>query len=206
MHYIELASHLQRTAPLERQLAERLVLSVLQGMASMLRGGSAHAFATALSFPLAQEENVASGGIERIEERVEQALAVDALRAREYVQITLAVLARHADEVVLSRLRSELPDSVEAQLQHDVVGRTIPQRPHHVGHGRSLADGRPGSRRPMSEAPAGSTRPVSQSMPGARQQNSVAESNPHADTKISSAAGLTQEREGESLASRKAPR
>jgi hypothetical protein len=63
-------------------------------------------------------------------------------------------------------------------------------RGHTAGHGDTLAEGRPGSRHPLSEAR--SDRSQSESV--------VATENPHADTKLSSAHGLTQEREGESLA------
>jgi hypothetical protein len=58
----------------------------------------------------------------------------------------------------------------------------------HGGH--TLAEGRPGSRRPLAEA-----------RPPAGQADSVARTdNPHGDTKLSSARGLTQEREKESIA------
>ncbi len=54
----------------------------------------------------------------------------------------------------------------------------------------TLAEGRPGSAHPLSEA-----------RPERAQSQSVARAdNPHGDTKLSSATGLTQEREGETLA------
>lgn len=61
--------------------------------------------------------------------------------------------------------------------------------------GHTLADGKPGSRHPLSEA-----------NPSHGQSHSVAESaNPHADTKLSSSKGTTQEREKEDLAEGKSP-
>lgn len=66
--------------------------------------------------------------------------------------------------------------------------------------GNTLADGRPGGTRPLSEARPGSRHPVSEAAPKDAQQHSVAEDNPHGDTKLSSTDGLTQEREHETLA------
>jgi hypothetical protein len=57
------------------------------------------------------------------------------------------------------------------------------------GEGHTLADGRVGSHRPLSEA-----------HPGEAQPGSVRAKAPHADTKLSSSRGLTQEREGRTLA------
>jgi hypothetical protein len=55
---------------------------------------------------------------------------------------------------------------------------------------RTLAEGRPGSPHPLSEA-----------RPERAHSHSVARTdNPHGDTKLSSASGLTQEREQETLA------
>ena len=203
MHYQTLASHLQHAAPIEKHMAEQVVLSILQELAGMLRGGSARALAEALAFPLADDENRQPlPDIGALRTRLARALSVDAMRAQEYLQITMAGLADHLTDGLLSKLHHELPDDVEALLQRDVTkGGQPPQRAS--GHGRQLADGRPGSRRPMSETAPGSSRPVSQAAPGPRHQNSVAERNPHADTKLSSAKGLTQEREGESRGNRR---
>jgi len=64
----------------------------------------------------------------------------------------------------------------------------------------TLASGRPGSGRPLSEAAPGSTHPLHSARPAAAHQESVQSSNPHGDTKLSSAHGTTQEREHETLA------
>jgi uncharacterized protein (DUF2267 family) len=65
----------------------------------------------------------------------------------------------------------------------------------------TLAAGRPGSSRPLSEARPDSSQALSGGRPESGQAHSVAQSDdPHGDTKLSSARGLTQEREGESLA------
>lgn len=204
MHYRTLASHLQHAAPLEKDAAERILLSILQEVAHMLRGGSARALAEALAFPLASDERQRDLG-EALRTRVARGLSIDALRAQEYIQITMSLLAEHLSDGLLSRLHHELPDDIEMLLQRDGVKAAEPP-PRPAGHGRNLAAGRPGSRRPVSENAPGSTRPVSQAAPERRQQHSVAERNPHADTKLSSAKGMTQEREGESLANGRAPR
>ena len=66
--------------------------------------------------------------------------------------------------------------------------------------GGTLADGRPGGTRTLSEGRPGSRKPVSEARPANHQQHSVADDNPHDDTKVSSATGMTQEREHETLA------
>lgn len=66
--------------------------------------------------------------------------------------------------------------------------------------GGTLADGRPGGTRTLSEGRPGSRHPISEARPTQRQQHSVEDDNPHGDTKVSSATGLTQEREHETLA------
>lgn len=58
----------------------------------------------------------------------------------------------------------------------------------------------PTGTRHLSEAKIGSTHPLWNGRPSGAQQDSVAAANPHQETKLSSARGLTQEREGESLA------
>jgi hypothetical protein len=124
-------------------------------------------------------------------------LGVPEARAVEEMQLVCAELARLVDPEVRGALVRALPDQLATLFQ--------PIEPHEAppvgaGTGHTLAQGKPGSSHPLSEARAGSTHPVGTAQPRARQPNSVAEPNPHGDSKVSSARGLTQEREHESLA------
>jgi hypothetical protein len=65
---------------------------------------------------------------------------------------------------------------------------------------RTFASGRTGSLHPISAAPADTGHTLSTGCPQQAQQNSLAEPNPHGDSKLSSARGTTQEREHETLA------
>jgi hypothetical protein len=103
-------------------------------------------------------------------------------------------LADALSEDVLTRLRRHMPGDM-GQLFTPPRAMTStaaePHGKHAPGPGSTLADGRPGSRHPLSEAnPA--------------HRDSVARSeNPHADTKLSSSAGMTQERVSDTLATGK---
>lgn len=76
------------------------------------------------------------------------------------------------------------PDAMSTEVSHRVVTASSPPV------GSTLASGRPGSQHPLSEAAAGQAH-----------RHSVARSDdPHADTRLSSTRGLTQERVHETLA------
>jgi hypothetical protein len=90
---------------------------------------------------------------------------------------------------VLAAIRRDLPPDV-AELLVEVEPHASPPAAHHDVGKRTLAEGR-----------AGHSRPLYAARPDNAQTESVASSaNPHGDTKLSSAHGLTQEREAESLA------
>ncbi|MBZ4417379.1 DUF2267 domain-containing protein [Myxococcus sp. RHSTA-1-4] len=109
--------------------------------------------------------------------------------AMEHTGIVCQVLAEALSEGTLHRLHENLPAPL--------AGLFTPREPRerfeyvHLDPARgTLAEGRPGSRHPLSE-----------SRPERTHTHSVARSdNPHGDTKLSSASGLTQEREHETLA------
>jgi uncharacterized protein (DUF2267 family) len=104
-------------------------------------------------------------------------------------------LAEEIPEHLAASLRRDLPPSI-AQLVRPPLEFTPPSPPRVAHRARTLAEGEPGG-----------TRPLYASEPDRAQSESVARSdNPHGDTKLSSAEGLTQEREGESLATADASR
>lgn len=108
--------------------------------------------------------------------------------AREQATVVARAVASALSDEALARLRRALSPDLGALFARP---EATPAPEHAIlARGRTLADGRPGSRHPLSEA-----------APRAAQSDSVARAaNPHADTKLSSARGLTQEREDESLA------
>lgn len=109
--------------------------------------------------------------------------------AFEHVTVVAEAFARFLRPEVLRLLREALPWEVAVLF----TPREAPAPVEHVRldpSRRTLAEGRPGGARPLYEA-----------RPDRAHSESVARSdNPHADTKLSSASGLTQEREEETLA------
>jgi uncharacterized protein (DUF2267 family) len=109
--------------------------------------------------------------------------------AAEHTGVVCQVLAESLSPATLRRLRDALPEAMGA-----LFTPREPAEPFEYVHldpsRRTLAEGRPGSRHPLSEA-----------HPERAHSHSVARAaNPHEDTKLSSSAGLTQEREHETLA------
>jgi uncharacterized protein (DUF2267 family) len=109
--------------------------------------------------------------------------------SREHVQAACAAIAEIVDAEALAIARRRLANDL-AELLTPPHEESRPDRPTHV-HGRTtLAEGRPGSLHPISLA-----------RPERGHEHSVARNaEPHAETKLSSSRGLTQERQNESLA------
>ena len=113
-------------------------------------------------------------------------------RAREHAQIVCRALVNSLSPETLTLLRRHLPalkplfddDELPAsQPEAEILRARNPPDAH-------LATGRPGSRHPLADA-----------RPQRAHSHSIARSDdPHADTKLSSTRGLTQERENETLA------
>lgn len=114
-------------------------------------------------------------------------------RALEHATAVLTALASTLAEDARRVLERELPEDVR-----DWVRRKEEHFPPRHPHGASGAV--PASRH-LSEARPGSRHPVSESAPRGAHSGSVSASpDPHADTKLSTAPGTTQEREHETLA------
>ncbi|MCI0573615.1 MAG: DUF2267 domain-containing protein [Myxococcaceae bacterium] len=109
--------------------------------------------------------------------------------AVEHTGVVCQVVAEALSPGALHRVRETLPEAVGALF----VPREPVERFEHVhfdSRHHTLAEGQPGSRHPLSEA-----------RPERAHSHSVARAdNPHGDSKLSSATGLTQEREQETLA------
>lgn len=111
--------------------------------------------------------------------------------ATEHAQVVLEALGLTLPYPVVRRLEQHLPDL--ARLLHPpappepaVPPARAPRGPH------DLAEGRPGGTHPLSSANTSSL---------AHRHSVARNDDPHADTKLSSARGLTQEREEHTLAS-----
>lgn len=109
--------------------------------------------------------------------------------AVEHAGVVCQVLAEALSPATLHRLREAVPEPMGAlftprePVEHFEYVHLDPTR-------GTLSEGRPGSRHPLSE-----TRPER-----AHTHSVLRADNPHEDTKLSSSAGITQEREHETLA------
>ncbi len=111
--------------------------------------------------------------------------------AREEMEIVCGILGELLSEELAIRVERAVSPSIAALMK--AAGRELGEPPPHaVPHTprhHSLATGRPGSDHPLAT-----------SAPQEAQSEAAGARNPHADTKLSSARGETQEREEESLA------
>jgi uncharacterized protein (DUF2267 family) len=111
-------------------------------------------------------------------------------RAVEHTEIVCRALGEVLSPTARTRLRRAVPDIAALFERPDETGGPLPLVPS-LGTPNDLAEGRPGGSHPLSSA-----NPAELS-----HRHSVARSDdPHAETKLSSACGLTQEREERSLA------
>lgn len=125
-------------------------------------------------------------------DRVRRSEGVSLGFAREHAEVVCRAVAEALEEEARLRMEGALPDSFAELFRVPLPSEPPPAHPlgqserHHT-----LATGRPGTRHPVSESRA----------EVAQAHSVVREANPHAETKVSSARGLTQEQVGESLAS-----
>ncbi len=174
--------------------ARRAISATLSALSEFLTGGEATTLGHQLSSDWAAALLPATGPRPFERDAFYQAVA-----RREGVAIGVALEHAHAvcgaladlldgDTNIL--LRTWLGAEGTALFSAPTHG-PAPARPVHTDTPRrnTLAEGRPGSRHPMSESP-----------PPAAHEHSVAEKNPHEDSKISSARGTTQEGIGQTLA------
>lgn len=194
MNRDELLSHVAMHAGLpDSEAAERTVRVVLGVLGEQLSGAAARELEEelppGLGAALREVQHDQHFGLEELEVRVAQREGVRLSFAVEHVGVVVQALARALLPAALYRLREALPDSVAALLTPpEEADSAAPVHLHPEHH--TLAEGRPGSRHPLSE-----TRPER-----APSQSVLRADNPHGDTKLSSALGLTQEREEETLA------
>ncbi|WNG59889.1 DUF2267 domain-containing protein [Archangium gephyra] len=194
MTYDELLSHVAEHAGLPgRAEAERIVGAVLSVLGERLSWPVVQALAEDLPASLAaslrdvvphQDFNLAE-----LHARVAERMRVPLGQAVEHTGVVCQFLAQALSPGTLRRLREALPEPMSALFTSREPVEEFEFV--HLAPGRgTLAEGRPGSHHPLSEA-----RPER-----AHSQSVARADNPHGDTKLSSAMGLTQEREEETLA------
>lgn len=187
-----LVGELRRLAPFETAAdAELALISSLETLGFLLPAHLVRKLEAAL--PSACEKPLASGReVSRAGARGGDADSTlpAAGQALERVQEVCALLAKRLPPELVGALVRELP----APLASAFAGggaRSVPEAGHVT---------RSEGPRHVSTAAIGSAHSLASGRPAGPQQESVDAANPHADTKLSSARGLTQEREGESLA------
>jgi uncharacterized protein (DUF2267 family) len=126
--------------------------------------------------------------------------------AIEQAQVVCRALAELLPEAGVRRLQKHMPEL--APLFRVPAPPPPVLAPEHLhsepSPDHTLAGGRPGSERPLSEGGTPSGHAFSEAPVEQGHSHSVARTlDPHADTRLSSARGLTQEREAESLARRR---
>jgi uncharacterized protein (DUF2267 family) len=176
--------------------AERAVVATLGGLGRALTADECELLAKSLPHAWAGQVREASHGAvpdrDELVDAVASRLGMPAGAAWELVTAVTWALAKVLDEETRSRLDRALGPSLPL-FSSTAEGRPG-ARPHaQPAAARStLAEGRPGSSHPLSEA-----------APKGAHTHSVAAANPHGDSKLSSAEGLTQEALGETLSSGK---
>jgi hypothetical protein len=133
--------------------------------------------------------------------RVARELHLPLGAAIELTEAVLQVVGASVDPSLRARLGQHLPRTLAAHLE----GRPYSEPPPRFSRPRAEEPAPP--RTTLSSGRPGSTHPVSESTPRTAHQHSVAENpEPHADTKLSGARGLTQERLHETLGEGAPPR
>jgi uncharacterized protein (DUF2267 family) len=188
----------------DRRRAGKALRATLTVLGQRLFDDEARALASSLPTELARvveasEHDELDGdfGDAEFYERVRRRERSSSGAVHEDVDVVVRMLGELLDDDVRHRLARALPPRIGLRLlpadaeeppRHDAPRAHAPPVD-------TLASGRPGSRHPLSEA-----------RPRAEQSHSVAvEANPHGETKLSSARGLTQERHRDALSTGRPP-
>lgn len=183
----DLCSHVAAHAGVPIALAERATQAVLTGMGETLTPAACELVADELPAGLGAAI-LADGALATPIEAQLRALGVTAGQARELIASVCRVLVEELSSEAVDALRVGVPAALATLLVEPVTDEP-PPRPAPDWRRDTLAEGRPGSRRPLSDASGRDA-----------QRGSVADDNPHAATKLSSATGEGQGHRGETLA------
>ncbi len=196
-----LIEHVQSGGIADWAVARRAVGATLAVLGSRLHDHDASTLAARLAPELARiveaEEYAADFDADELYERVRQRTGAPAGQAREQTDIVLRALGEVLDAREIARLERVLPERIVRGLRGREEVEVPPYRVSAPPPRRNtLAEGRPGSAHPIAEA-----------APPSGQLHSVASNEaPHAETKLSSSHGLTQERLDETLATGRPPK
>jgi uncharacterized protein (DUF2267 family) len=177
----DLCSHVAAHAGVPIALAERATRAVLAGIGGTLTPAGRELVADELPAGLGAEILAGGSLATPIEDHV-IALGVTLGQARELIASVCRVLIEELSGEAVDALRVGVPTALAALLVEPVADEPPPRQALDQRH-ETLADGHPGSRHPLSDGSGRST-----------QRGSIADDNPHAATKLSSAAGSSQER------------
>jgi uncharacterized protein (DUF2267 family) len=178
----------------DERRAHRAIMATLEALGARVPAPEREALARALPLKLARavsaERFRGTGSAADLYAAVVRSERVHGGFAHEHVQIVLVALGELLPEELVTRLERAVAPSIAELLAGAprAASEPAPHRTSSSARHHTLATGKPGSRHPVSESP-----------PPPPQSESVAAQNPHADTKLSSAHGETQERERESL-------
>lgn len=140
-------------------------------------------------------------GDDGVFERVARELHLPVGAAVELTEVVLRVIGARVDAALRTRLQKHLPRGLAVHLEE----RSVSQPPPRLSHPR--ADEPPPPRTTLSSGRLGSSRPLSEAAPHPEHQHSVAANpDPHGETRLSGARGLTQERLHDTLAEGAPPR
>jgi uncharacterized protein (DUF2267 family) len=204
-----LTEHLQNLAPFEDAGAARRAFdATLEALRSGLTDDEADWLAVdlgpQLSEPLLRQGYTGELSMNEFYRRTGRYAGLRRSAATEQAQLVCRVLAELLPQPGILRLRKHLPELAPLfSVPEAPAPAQGPQRLRNdPGVDRTLAGGKSGSERPLSDAGSPSERAFSGAGVMRAHSDSVARAqNPHEDTKLSSARGLTQERERESIAS-----
>jgi uncharacterized protein (DUF2267 family) len=164
-----------------RAAAEAAARATLEALVARLLPAEREWLTAALPERLAAGLGTGRGGgpidVDAIVKEVATREGVTAGTAKEHVEVVLAAVAARLDGEARAHLERALPPGLLAPLP---VAAAPPAEPpaRAPTESHTLASGRPGSEHPLSE-----------SRPQGAQANSVADENPHGDTKLSSSRG-----------------
>lgn len=190
----ELISRIATKAGVEEDRAERIARAVLAAFAEQLGRAQAESLADdlprTLGAALREVEHGQSFDAPELYRRVAKRLRVREALAMEFSVAVGQTLAESVGEEIAGKLRQDASSPDIARLltpgerdgEGDAPVHLHPER-------RTLAEGVPGARTSLEDVGWDSA-----------QDHSVREENPHGETKLSSARGITQEREGRTLA------
>lgn len=196
-----LVEHVQAGGISDWAVARKALGATLAVLGSRLTDDEAGKLASRLAPELAriveQEDYDADFDAAELYERVRQRSGAPPGLAREQTDVVLRALGELLGATELGRLARVLPEPIVRALRGPEEVEAPPHRSGAPPRRRTtLAEGRPGS-----------SHPIAESAPPSGHQHSVAlEDNPHAETKLSSSRGLTQERFEDTLATGSPPK